>query len=29
MGESSSMVPVDMIDVGTIVPYSGSEAPKN
>lgn len=22
-------VPVDMIDVGTIVPYSGSEAPKN
>lgn len=29
MGESSSIVPVDMIDVGTIVPYSGSEAPKN
>lgn len=29
IGESSSIVPVDMIDVGTIVPYSGSEAPKN
>lgn len=29
IGESSSIVPVDMIDVGTIVPYSGGEAPKN